>query len=29
MRSDLSVRAVHLGDMRIYVHVREHVLPMD
>jgi uncharacterized OsmC-like protein len=29
MRSDLSVRAVHLGDMRIDVHVREHVLPMD
>ena len=29
MRSDLSVRAVHLGDMRIDVRVREHVLPMD
>ena len=29
MRTDLSVRAVHLGDLRIDVHVREHVLPMD
>ena len=29
MRTDLCVRAVHLGDMRIDVHVREHVLPMD
>ena len=29
MRTDLSVRAVHLGDMRIDVHVREHVLSMD
>jgi putative redox protein len=29
MRTDLSVRAVHLGNMRIDVHVREHVLPMD
>lgn len=29
MRSDLSVRAVHHGDMRVDVHVREHVLAMD
>jgi len=29
MRSDLSVRAVHMGDMRADVHVREHVLAMD
>jgi len=29
MRTDLSVRAVHLCDMRIDVHVRESVLPMD
>ena len=29
MRTDLSVRAVHVGDMRIDVHVREHVLSMD
>lgn len=29
MRTDLSVRAVHTGDMRVDVHIREHVLPMD
>ncbi len=29
MRSDLSVRAVHLGAMRVDVHIREHVLPMN
>jgi len=29
MRTDLTVRAVHLRDMRIDVHVRDHVLPMD
>jgi uncharacterized OsmC-like protein len=29
MRTDLRVRAVHLGGMRVDVHVREHVLPMD
>ena len=29
MRTDLSVRAVHIGDMRVDVHIREHVLPMD
>lgn len=29
MRTDLSVRAVHLGDMRVDVHVRDHVLAMD
>jgi putative redox protein len=29
MRSDLCVRAVHQGDMRVDVHVREHVLAMD
>ena len=29
MRTDLSVRAVHRGDMRVDVHVREHVLSMD
>ncbi len=29
MRSDLAVRAVHLGDMRIDVHIRDHVLSMD
>jgi len=29
MRTDLCVRAVHLGDMRVDVHVREHVLRMD
>jgi uncharacterized OsmC-like protein len=29
MRTDLSARAVHLGDMRVDVHVREHVLKMD
>ena len=29
MRTDLCVRAVHQGGMRVDVHVREHVLPMD
>lgn len=29
MRTDLSVRAVHLGGMRVDVHVREQVLSMD
>lgn len=29
MRNDLCVRAVHQGDMRVDVHVRDHVLPMD
>lgn len=29
MRTDLSVRAVHLGGMRIDVHIREHILAMD
>lgn len=29
MRTDLCVRAVHHGDMRVDVHVREHVLAMD
>lgn len=29
MRSDLSVRAIHLGDMRIDAHMRDQVLPMD
>jgi uncharacterized OsmC-like protein len=29
MRTDLSVRAVNRGDMRVDVQVREHVLPMD
>ena len=29
MRSDLCVRAVHQGDMRVDVRVREHVLSMD
>ena len=29
MRTDLRVRAVHQGGMRVDVHVREHVLPMD
>lgn len=29
MRTDLLARAVHLGDMRVDVHVREHVLKMD
>jgi putative redox protein len=29
MRTDLSVRAVRQGDMRVDVHVREHALPMD
>jgi uncharacterized OsmC-like protein len=29
MRSDLCVRAVHVRDMRVDVHVREHVLATD
>jgi putative redox protein len=29
MRTDLAVRAVHLGEMRIDVHIREHILPMN
>ena len=29
MRTDLYVRAVHQGEMRVDVHVREHVLQMD
>jgi len=29
MRTDLCVRAVHQGTMRVDVHVREHVLAMD
>jgi uncharacterized OsmC-like protein len=29
MRTNLCVRAVHQGDMRVDVHVREHVLRMD
>ena len=29
MRTDLCVRAVHHGEMRVDVHVREHVLAMD
>lgn len=29
MRTDLSVRAVHLGEMRVDVNVRDHVLRMD
>lgn len=29
MRSDLCVRAVHQGEMRVDVHVREHILAMD
>jgi uncharacterized OsmC-like protein len=29
MRTDLSVRAVHLGNMRVDVHVRDQVIPMD
>ena len=29
MRNDLSVRAVHRGEMRVDVRVREHVLAMD
>ena len=28
MRTDLSVRALHLGDMRVDVQVRGHILPM-
>jgi len=29
MRTDLCVRAMHQGDMRVDVRVREHVLAMD
>ena len=29
MRTDLCVRAVHKGEMRVDVRVREHVLAMD
>ena len=29
MLTDLCVRAVHMGDMRVDVRVREHVLSMD
>jgi putative redox protein len=29
MRTDLTVRAVHLGDMRIDAQIREHTLSMD
>lgn len=29
MRADLAVRAVHLGDMRIDVHIRDRILPID
>jgi len=29
MRTDLSVRAIHLGEMRVDVRVREHNLHMD
>jgi uncharacterized OsmC-like protein len=29
MRTDLTVRAVHLGEMRVDVYVRNHVLSMD
>jgi uncharacterized OsmC-like protein len=29
MRTDLSVRARHLGEMRVDVDVRGHILPMD
>ncbi|MGA9667914.1 MAG: OsmC family protein [Terracidiphilus sp.] len=29
MRTDLSVRAVHVRDMRMNVHIRNKVLPMD
>jgi uncharacterized OsmC-like protein len=29
MRTDLSVRAAHMGGMRVDVHVREQVLAMD
>ena len=29
MRTDLSVRAIHLGNMRIDAHIRDQVLPMD
>jgi uncharacterized OsmC-like protein len=29
MRTDLTVRAVHLGDMRVDVQIRDQVLPID
>ena len=29
MRTDLTVRAVHLGNMRVDVHIRDQVMPMD
>lgn len=29
MRTDLTVRAKHLGEMRVDAHVREHILPMN
>lgn len=29
MRTDLTVRAVHLGDMRVDVQIRDHVVPVD
>ena len=29
MRTDLSVRAVHRGDMRVDVQVRDHLIKMD
>ena len=29
LRTDISVRAVHIGEMRVDLHVREHVLAMD
>ncbi len=29
MRTDLSVRAVHQGEMRVHVGVREHLLKLD
>lgn len=29
MRTDLCVRAVHHENMRVNVHIREHVVPMD
>ncbi len=29
MRTDLAVRAIHIGQMRVDVHVREEILKMD
>jgi putative redox protein len=29
MRTDLTVRAVHLGGMRVDVQIRDHVVPID